>query len=426
MRRSASVGLLLVMGCGQQQLTVQSEEDEATAETSKAVVYGTDNRTDVFAHPDQALRALAKQSTVALVSARNIDARNPAAVKLLGATLGQAEGLCAGQRFSNDPTAAFCSGTLIDDDLVLTAGHCITTAADCADARFVFKYARSAASTLEPLTTDDVFSCASIVARAETQTSQGAVDYAVIRLNRRATPRFTPAPVRRSMANLLTGQAVAVIGSGSGVPFKIDSGGSVRDPGNGVSFEATTDTFGGNSGSGVYELDGYSVAGILVQGDTDYVRRGSCNVVNVCRETGCSGETVVMAHVAVTALCRATTSTRLCGTSTPPPPPTAPALAYSGRNTTNATRATADQVITLRKGQTLTAGTCQETGAVGTGDTYVRLVSRGSSATVAQNDDACGRLSFLRFVAPADGDYVLKGGCYAETACTGTLAWQVR
>lgn len=425
--RAAAVLSLVLMSCGGQQLLVVDDTgDEAVTDKGKAVVYGTDHRTDVYAHADATLRARALQSTVALISASDLITTTPSAIRFRSSTLAQAEGLCAGQRFANDPTPAFCSGTLIDDDLVLTAGHCVTTAADCASTRFVFKFARSSATALETVTADDVFSCASIVARSDTQTAQGVSDFALIRLNHRATPRFVPAPVRRSTAALVTGQRVGVIGSGSGVPFKIDTGGSVRDPGNGTSFEATTDTFGGNSGSGVYELEGYTVAGILVQGDTDYVANGSCNVVNVCRETGCSGETVVSSQVAIAALCRASPSSRLCGVPAPPPPPTLPAFAFSGRSTTNATRSTANQTVTLRRGQTLTAGTCQLAGATGTGDTFVRIANAGALTSVALNDDACGQLSFVRFVAPADGDYVIRAGCYANTACSGTVAWDVR
>ncbi len=403
---------LVLMSCGGQLLVVDDTADEAVTDKGKAVVYGTDNRTDVYAHADVTMRERALQSTVALISASDLITTTPSAIRFRSSTLAQAEGLCAGQRFANDPTPAFCSGTLIDDDVILTAGHCVTTAADCASTRFVFKFARSSATALEPVTADDVFSCAGIIARAETQTAQGVSDFALIRLNRRATPRFVPAQVRLSSSStLVTGQRVGVI---------------VRDPGNGTSFEATTDTFGGNSGSGVYELDGYTVAGILVQGDTDYVANGSCNVVNVCRETGCSGETVVSSQVAIAALCRASPSARLCGVPVPPPPPTLPAFAFSGRSTTNATRSTANQTVTLRRGQTLTAGTCQLAGATGTGDTFVRIANARSLTSVALNDDACGQLSFVRFVAPADGDYVIRAGCYANTACSGTVAWDVR
>lgn len=414
--------------CGTGALTIDDDGlDEAFTDKGKAVVYGTDNRTDVFAHPDATLRQRALQSTVALIPADIIDASNPGNVRFWSYTLAQAEDLCSGQRFANDPTASGCSGTLIGDDLVLTAGHCVSTASECASTRFVFQYAKASASSLETISTADIFSCAGVVARAITP----SVDYAVVRLNRSASPRFTPAPVRRSSSSLVTGARVAVIGTGSGVPFKIDSGGMVRDPSNGVSFEVNTDTFSGNSGSAVYELDGYSVAGILVEGDTDYVSAGACNVVNVCPERGCSGETVIAVNVALTGLCRAEPSNRLCTQTAPAPVGSQPVpqpsgLAFQASATRNATRNAADQTVRLRRGQTLLAGTCNVAGSFGTADTFVRIVSAASRTTVARNDDACGQLSFVQFTAPADGDYIVRAGCYADTACSGTVAWEVR
>ncbi len=413
---------LCALSCG---VSEPAPQDAVTTDTKgKPVVYGTDNRTDVYAHADEGLRALARQSTVALMPEADVDVRVPTDVKFLGPTLERSQSLCYGERFANDPTTAFCSGTLIDDDLVLTAGHCITSEAECRTTRFVFKYYRTTATALERVTTEDVFSCARIVARSERTEADGVHDYAIIKLDRRASPRFSPAPVVEGRALRVTGQRVAVIGSGSGIPFKIDSGGSVRSPGNGADFIATTDTFGGNSGSGVYDAERKQLVGILVEGETDYRRLSGCKVVNVCRETACRGETVVNAFVAMDALCAAERSERLCAAQ-PPTPTLPPAVEYTAQDTQNATRNTGDVTIHLREGQLLSAGTCTVPGATGTGDTYVRLVGP-TGESVATNDDSCGRLSFLRYRATADGDYVLRGGCYGNDACSGTLAYTVQ
>jgi V8-like Glu-specific endopeptidase len=292
----------------------QPRNDEALRRSRSEVVYGTDNRQDVYAHPDATLRARAQQATVALMPSTALNTTDPNNVTIVAPTLGMRHNLCTTERFWDDPAAAFCSGTLIDNDLVLTAGHCISTT-DCPSRRLVFNYYRPTADTLQTVTTADIFNCAAVVAR-----KQGSVDYAVVRLDRPATPRFTPAPVSTGNTPMASGQNVAVIGCGSGIPFKIDSGGSVRDPRSGTLdyFVATTDTFGGNSGSGVYETNGYTVRGILVRGDTDYVDNGGCNVVNTCAETGCRGEDSTYVYPALDGFCRNTNNAnpRLCGSRT--------------------------------------------------------------------------------------------------------------
>ena len=75
-------------------------------------------------------------------------------------------------------------------------------------------------------------------------------------------------------ARVSLGEQVVVIGFGSGLPMKIDDGATVyaNDAGNNLphyssdfAFKASFDTFGGNSGSGVFKADG-TLIGIHVIG----------------------------------------------------------------------------------------------------------------------------------------------------------------
>ncbi len=281
-------------------------------------MYGTDDRTDVYAHPDADLRALAQRSIVALVRARRVDASDPNNVTLSSRTLGEEESLCRGERFADDPTASYCSGTLIDDDLVLTAGHCVESAAECADTRLVFNYYRDSATTLARVTSLDVFQCAAVVtSRNETLADGTELDYEILRIDRSAAPRFQPATVRRR-GGVTLGQRLAVIGFGSGIPAKIDSGGRVTDARVGFTdyFDANTDTFGGSSGAGVFDLSSRALVGILVRGATDYVDRGGCNVVNTCPDApgpaDCDGESVSHVERALDDFCASNSAPRLC------------------------------------------------------------------------------------------------------------------
>ncbi|XXF75652.1 serine protease [Myxococcaceae bacterium GXIMD 01537] len=415
---------VVTSGCGPEQQKEGAPEKVDSAQAP--VVYGTDNRTDVYAHADATLRARAQQATVALMNASDYNATDPNNVTFNGANLQSSYSLCSTERFLSDPTPAFCSGTLIDDDLVLTAGHCVTSQSACTSTRFVFKFYRTAANTLETVTTQDIFSCQTLVARQQATVNGRNLDYAVIRLDRSAAPRFTPAPVRAGSAAMPVGANVAVIGSGSGIPFKIDAGGSVRDARASTLdyFIASTDTFGGNSGSGVYETSGYTVAGILVRGETDYVSNGSCNIVNVCTESGCRGEDITYVRPAIDAYCAVATSSRLC---TGTPPPTGNTFAYSASGTNSAQQNTSNKVIALTAGQKLTLGTCGVTGSAFTGDTYLRLFGPGGTEVVG-NDDACGgRGSSVEYTVPATGagNYELRAGCYSSGSCTGTVAWTI-
>lgn len=289
-----------------------ADPEAALASVPGAVVYGADDRQDVYAFADAAWRTRAMQSTVALVEKARVNQADPTHVVLAGATLQQARSLCPDEAFANQKTAAFCSGTLIDDDLVLTAGHCITNRKGCQSTAFVFRYAMDSETQATPITSADVFTCASIVTRVQTST----LDYGVIRLDRKATPRFTPAPVRLARAGVGLADPLVVIGVPSGLPFKIADGAFVRDPRTSTLdyFVGNPDTFGGNSGSGVYDTFTGLLEGILVRGETDYVYdyQAGCYRANVCPMNGCSGEDSTYAFRAIEALCASAPTARLC------------------------------------------------------------------------------------------------------------------
>jgi len=311
-----------------------SDPGSDPARAAQPVVYGTDDRQDVYAHPDANLRALAQQSIVALMRDTKVNVTNPANVTFNSTeTLSNTQNLCPGQRFENDPAYSDCSGTLIDDDIVVTAGHCFTApGADagpdgpstCQNTRFVFKYYREAEGRLATITTADVFSCAEIVTAVNRTNPDGTVqDYAFVRLDRSAAPRFSPARVARANAPTAVGQSVTVIGFGSGIPAKIDSGGAVTNlrASDGDYFEVNTDTFSGNSGSGVFDTATRNMIGVLVRGATDYVPAdgGACTVVNVCASTpagaACSGESVNRLQGPFEDFCGRRPASRLCGGS---------------------------------------------------------------------------------------------------------------
>ena len=280
-------------------------------QTGQSVVYGEDDRLDWYAVEDLEQRAFVSNSIVALINPNALDESDPNDIAIVAETLGQRRGLCRDQRFIDQPNAASCSGTLIDDDLVLTAGHCVSSQNQCNNRRFVFNYRMESETQRAAITADDVYRCERIVHTVDAN----GIDYAIVQLDRPAVAPRAPASVRRLDVPYDLDADMTLIGFPSGIPVKIAGNGRVVDPrGDTLDyFEATVDAFGGNSGSGVFDADG-NVAGILVRGEQDYTARDGCTVVNVLGEDREDAEDVTYASRAIERLCsHGYESERLCG-----------------------------------------------------------------------------------------------------------------
>lgn len=301
---------LLATGCG-------SEEQAFVGQIDASVVYGSDDRMEVYNHPDAELRDIARESVVALIDENQIERGPDGLYVLFAITLSTSKGLCEGEAFFDQPTAANCSGVLIDDDLVLTAGHCMRTQRNCDDTAFVFNYHLDAPMQLAAIEDDDVYSCTEIVLRDEAPGQTPTPDFAVVRLDRAVSGGHRPAPLRPADDPLSLGESVTMIGFGSGIPAKIDSGGEVADPRTETLdfFVVSSDAFAGHSGSPVFdssnELAGHLVAGLA----PDYVEAEGqqCFVVNTFDESE-AGEAINYFAPIVAELCDLDVgSDSLCG-----------------------------------------------------------------------------------------------------------------
>jgi hypothetical protein len=206
---------------------------------------------------------------------------------------------------------------LIDQDLVLTAGHCVKSASHCAGLRFVFDYHYEASGIRAAISPEDVHGCRRLVVREYVREPDRHLDYAVVQLDRPASADRVPVTLRSAPGPVATGSRVIAIGYPAGVPAKIDDGGRVLDAREGDLdyFHASTDTFAGSSGSGVFD-EGGRLVGVLVQGGEDFVQECGCTVTRRVPDDGgrLPGESVGYVGPAVDALCgTGWTSERVCG-----------------------------------------------------------------------------------------------------------------
>jgi hypothetical protein len=264
------------------------------------LIHGSDDREDVYAHPDERLRELAARSIVAMVRTERIDASNPNDVQFEAENIGDKYGLCADQPYAGEPAIAHCSGTLIADDLVLTAAHCLSGRA-CADFSFVFGLYRDGPDSLNTVTADDVFGCAGIHHVDGIPAYDGPRDVAVVKLDRPATG-FAPVAVSGPDTAIAAGTPLANIGFPWGAPAKIESAGTVTDPRAGRldHFLANLDIFRGNSGSGVFHRDTLELVGVVIRFNKlveETVDDGGCNQLTSVDEATGTTQVAYARHV---------------------------------------------------------------------------------------------------------------------------------
>ncbi len=236
------------------------------------VIYGDDDRIEVYEETDPQLKAMADACVVVVDASELID-NGDGTYTLLTSDWTSQGGLplCPDEPFVGQPQIGFCSGFMVGSDLIATAGHCVSPS-DVGSVGFVFGF-RMQGPGLPPMITvsaDDVYFAAQSVNYAQS----GDLDHSLVRVDRPIVGH-NPVPIRRS-GELTGGEPMAVIGHPVVLPQKIGGGAIVKDPHTGVGYyESNLDTYGGNSGSMVVNLDTYEVEGILVRGITDFVF-GSC------------------------------------------------------------------------------------------------------------------------------------------------------
>ena len=262
-------------------------------------IYGTDDRIDYY-EASAAMKELSN-SVVSLWDANAVKIAGDKA-SLRVTPFGAFARLCPGEKFAAQPMGALCSGTLVGDDIVMTAGHCVTSRLKCAATKFVFGYLlKKAGDYPDSVPAGDVYGCKNIIARELDTVSDAAnggpgPDFALIKLDRKVAGR-RPLRINRN-SRPAKGDRLFVIGYPVGLPLKVAYNARVLDASPKYFFKADLDTFGGNSGSAVFNADTKLIEGILVRGGRDFVLTpAGCRTNAVASQTGAKGESVTKISV---------------------------------------------------------------------------------------------------------------------------------
>ncbi|MBI5625376.1 MAG: trypsin-like peptidase domain-containing protein [Elusimicrobia bacterium] len=275
MKKLGCVLVVLALACAGRVSAQQSE-----------VIYGDDDRLDLYQVTNPKLLGFA-ESTVGLFSGGSVRVEGPKAL-LTTASYAEDYNLCPEEPFFDQRTGAFCSGSLVGPDLLMTAGHCVKSDSACKGTKFVFGFdVKKKGVNPDSVPAGEVYGCAKLLGREQVGTG---ADWALIKLDRPVL-NHKPLALNRT-GKIENGTALFVIGHPAGLPTKVAGGAKVRDASPDGYFVANLDTYGGNSGSAVFNAGTGLVEGILVRGENDYVWKGSCQVSNQCPAEGCRGEDV--------------------------------------------------------------------------------------------------------------------------------------
>jgi Trypsin-like peptidase domain len=236
-------------------------------------------------------------------------------------TLGSKYHLCSKESYFNQQVPSVCTAFVVAPDVIATAGHCVPL---LGSSRIVFGFRneKNSGQVQIPavIPASQVYRSGQVLAQ---KYDPAGADYALVRVDR---PMIGHLPLKlHADGDIARGTFVYVLGHPSGLPEKLADGAIVNDVVSNGYFISNLDTFGGNSGSPVFNQASNTVEGILVRGGRDYGPSGNCNVSFICPvmpdgTKDCRGESATLMSQLSGALKSLSTDTQKSVSTTTPPP----------------------------------------------------------------------------------------------------------
>lgn len=269
------------------------EASETAPVTTDKGIYGDDNRKLVteLGENEAELKELSR-SVLAQVPKWRVTSEDQNSYTIATKSLQAGMNFCSDEKFSNLPLVSSCSAFLIGPDLLLTAGHCLKDKYDCQKNFWVLDYndelGFSDSNQNVKINKQNVVTCDKLISVQE----NSKLDYALVKINRKLTDRKSFS--MRRFGKVSSDSTLSVIGHPMGLPKIIAGEAKIRNNSLPYTFVTNADTFSGNSGSPVVNMDSLQVEGILIRGDSDFQMDLDlgCNRAYHCANNECKGETV--------------------------------------------------------------------------------------------------------------------------------------
>jgi hypothetical protein len=238
---------------------------------SCAGIYGHDDRIEAF-EIQNPLDQKISEVTAAMIPLSHLSQTAHASYLVQAPVYGKQNQLCTTERFYDQPAAAGCSGFLIADDLVVTAGHCTEGRDICKDHVWAFGYRLTHAGQKEiEIPERNLYHCEVV---QEKFIFDQFIDYSILKLDRKVEG-FQPVSWR-TKGSPRAGTPIVLAGFPRGLPLKLAAGFITETKPNYL--VTNLDAYSVNSGSLVFNATTGEAEGILSAGPMDFTESA----------TGCS------------------------------------------------------------------------------------------------------------------------------------------